>query len=125
MNGHNGTNGSSHESFATAHLTWADPERQELEGEQNRLRLELAAAKATLQAAKDRITNRDEALHQALREELAVAQQAMADREEAHRLALTAIRDDAQRDAARIVDQATNGPLDEAPVTTPQVDHGQ
>lgn len=125
MSGINGTNGSTHDALAAHHLTWADPEQIELEAEQNRLRGELSEAAARLQAAKDRVLDRDEALHRALREELATAQQAMADREEAHRAALDAIRAEARLEADRILEQALNGPIDDAPTNTERVDHGQ
>ncbi|MBI4935307.1 MAG: hypothetical protein HY828_15605 [Actinobacteria bacterium] len=125
MSGTNGTNGSTHDALAAKHLTWADPESIELEAEQNRLRSELAEASARLQAAKDRVLERDEMLHRALREELSTAQQAMTDREAAHRAALEAIRTEALLEAQRILEQATHGPIDDAPTQVEQVEHGQ
>jgi hypothetical protein len=125
MNG-NSANGGNSNGVGADHLTWADPQNTELEREQDRLRHELAEAKARLDAAKDRIAHRDADLHEALRSELAVAQQMMADREEQHRRTLADVRESARQEAERIVQAARAGDASSgADAASDWVQHGQ
>jgi len=125
MNGSTANGGDSH-GVGADHLTWADPQNTELEREQDRLRHELAEAKGRLDAAKARIAQRDADLHEALRSELAVAQQMMADREEQHRRTLADVRESARQEAERIVQAARAGDASSAAgAASDWVQHGQ
>jgi hypothetical protein len=116
-----GANGST-----IGHLTWSDPANTELEHEQDRLCAELAEVKARLDAAKERLVRRDADLHEALRQELAVAQQMMAERDEQHRQALAEVRESARVEAERIVQAARAGDASSVTATTSDwVQHGQ
>ena len=111
---------------SVSHLAWSDPEHAEVEQEMNRLRVELAEARARLDAAKDRLARRDADLHEALREQLNRSQQMMAEREERHRQTLDDIREAARQEAERIVQAARAGDASSATdVASDWVQHGQ
>jgi chromosome segregation ATPase len=122
----NGTANGRATNGSASHLAWSDPEHTELEHEMDRLRSELADARARLDAAKERLARRDADLHEALREELNRSQQMMAEREQRHRQTIADIREAARQEAERIVHAARVGDTPSASEVAPDwVQHGQ
>lgn len=92
-------------------LRWADPHLNDIDAEQQRLRAELAAANARLDAARRRLVEREEALNAALRQELDAVQREIAEMDEEHRIAVAEIHARAQAEIARIVRGGAEPPV--------------
>lgn|GEM_PF-3584667 len=96
MNGMNGTNGVA-PNGAGAHGDEA------LAADYARMQTELVAAKERLEQARDRLAARDRALQDALRLELAEAQEMLAQLDRTHQTTIATIRADAHASAERIL----------------------
>lgn len=121
MNGNtmNGSSTNGHSMNGTTASTHVDPnsDDQLMAGELARLQTELVAAKERLDTARTRLTGRDRALQEALRLELAEAQEMLAQLDRTHQAAITKIHADAQAEVDRILSdaRATGAEPDEAP----------
>lgn len=122
MNGMNGMNGSTNNGVAmNGHATAlpvdhvTDDER--MAAEVARLQTDLVAAKERLESARTRLSGRDRALQEALRLELASAQEMLAQLDRTHQTAIAKIHADAQAEVERILSaaRASGADSDEAP----------
>lgn len=115
----NGSGASEHSMNGTAPSTQVDTnsDDQLMAGELARLQTELVAAKERLDTARTRLTGRDRALQEALRLELAEAQEMLAQLDRTHQAAIAKIHADAQAEVDRILSdaRATGAEPDEAP----------
>ncbi len=82
-----------------------------------RLQTDLVAAKERLESARTRLSGRDRALQEALRLELASAQEMLAQLDRTHQAAIAKIHADAQAEVERILSaaRASGAESDEAP----------
>ena len=107
MNGMNGTNGmnGNHANGTTLHGDEA------LAADHARMQTELVAAKERLEQARDRLAARDRALQDALRLELAEAQEMLAQLDRTHQSTIAKIHADAHATAERILAEARGAAL--------------
>ena len=116
MNG-SGTNGHTMNGSATAMQVDRNTDEELMAGELARLQTDLVSAKERLETARTRLSGRDRALQEALRVELAEAQEMLAQLDRTHQAAIAKIHADAQAEVERILfdARATGAEPDEAP----------
>lgn len=116
MNG-SGTNGHTMNGSATAMQVDRSTDEELMAGELARLQTDLVSAKERLETARTRLSGRDRALQEALRVELAEAQEMLAQLDRTHQAAIAKIHADAQAEVERILSdaRATGAEPDEAP----------
>jgi F0F1-type ATP synthase membrane subunit b/b' len=109
-------NGSSMNGHATTAAPAADDDL--MAAEFARLQTDLVSAKERLETARTRLSGRDRALQEALRAELAEAQEMLAQLDRTHQAAIAKIHADAQAEVDRILSEARaadGAESDEAP----------
>lgn len=104
LNGVNGMNGN-HTNGTTLHVD------DSLAADHARMETELVAAKERLEQARDRLAARDRALQDALRLELAEAQEMLAQLDRTHQSTIAKIHADAHTTAERILAEARGSVL--------------
>lgn len=116
MNG-SGASGPTTNGVAAAMQVDRSTDEQLMAGELARLQTELVAAKERLDTARTRLSGRDRALQEALRLELAEAQEMLAQLDRTHQAAIAKIHAEANAEVDRILSdaRATGAEPDEAP----------
>ena len=90
-------------SWPPAEDGWPAAQPDEFDRERSRLEAEIAVAKARTAVARHRVAQREAEVHAALRAEILDSQEQLAEMERDHESAVTAVREAARVEAARII----------------------